>query len=164
MKVSKEQIYDFLREVEDPEIPSINIVEMGIVRGIEISPSKIEVAITPTYSGCPAMKMIEDEVCRCLQGKGLQDVKIKTVFSPPWTSDWITVEAREKLKKEGISPPEKKSLSQNQFPFSQEAKNPNCPYCNSANTEKKSEFGSTPCKSMHYCHGCIQPFEHFKCI
>ncbi|MGI8893034.1 MAG: 1,2-phenylacetyl-CoA epoxidase subunit PaaD [Bacteroidia bacterium] len=163
-KYTSEDIFNFLKEIEDPEIPVINIVELGIVRDVKLYDDKIEISITPTYSGCPAMKVIEDQVLSSLQEKGLKNIKIKTIYSPAWTTDWITHETKEKLRKYGITPPSKVSV-EDVFPFLEQKKvDVQCPYCNSTETRVTSKFGSTPCKALHFCNHCHQPFEEFKCI
>jgi len=163
-KYTQEEIFNFLKEIEDPEIPVINIVELGIVRNVKVDDESVKIEITPTYSGCPAMKVIEDQIYQKLKDRGLGKVNIKTVYSPPWTTDWITKETKEKLRSYGIAPPQKVTPREI-FPFLQEKKEKiSCPYCNSSNTVVTSKFGSTPCKALHYCNNCQQPFEEFKCI
>ena len=163
MEVTKEQIIEYLEEITDPEIPVVNIVELGIVRETHVDADQVEVRITPTYSGCPAMRVIENAILSTLKDKGFEKVVIKTVFSPPWTTDWLTDEAKRKLKEYGIAPPEK-SEKLNWMPFSSTNKKVTCPFCDSNQTELTSQFGSTACKSLYYCNNCQQPFEHFKCI
>lgn len=164
IKYTSEDIYDFLKEIEDPEIPVINIVELGIVRDVVSDGEELTVSITPTYSGCPAMKVIEDQIYSTLKEKGFEKIKIKTVYSPAWTTDWISEETKEKLRMYGIAPPQKVSAT-DIFPFLQPKKQEvACPYCKSINTSVTSTFGSTPCKALHYCNNCHQPFEEFKCI
>lgn len=156
-------IWEFLSEVKDPEIPLVSIVGMGIVRNIIFDDELLKVEITTTYSGCPAMREIEEEVKKKLKEKGIVSFDVRTILSPPWTSDWINEETREKLKQSGISPPhkvEKKDFLE----IFREKKSICCPYCDSNKTQKTSEFGSTLCKSLHYCDGCHQPFEYFKCL
>jgi ring-1,2-phenylacetyl-CoA epoxidase subunit PaaD len=163
MEASKEKIIEYLEEITDPEIPVLNIVELGIVRDARHNSDSVQVEITPTYSGCPAMKVIENAVLSTLQEKGFENVSVKIIYSPPWTSDWLTDEARQKLKDYGIAPPEKGGKL-NWMPFSNVNKKVTCPFCDSVETELTSEFGSTACKSLYYCNNCQQPFEHFKCI
>lgn len=156
-------ILDLLREVKDPEVPVLDIVELGIVRGAEVEGDGVTVRLTPTYSGCPAMHVIEQDVEAALRRHGYRQVTIRTVFSPPWTTDWITPEAREKLRVYGITPPGP-AEQQELVPMGGPTRTTPCPYCGSKNTSRESEFGATACKSIHYCHGCEQPFEHFKAI
>lgn len=158
MIITKKEILKLLEEVYDPEIPVLNVVEMGIVRSVKESDSGYEIEITPTYSGCPAMKTIEDEILDVLNSKGIEKVKVKKIYSPPWTTDWMSEETKQKLKDYGIAPPEGKA--EEEFFI----KKITCPFCKSNNTKLTSEFGSTSCKSLHYCNECSQPFEHFKCI
>ena len=161
---NKESILNLLKEIEDPEIPVINIVELGIVRDISISDDEIKIDITPTYSGCPAMKVIEDQIRQKLHENGFEKIKIKTIYSPAWTTDWISEETKTKLQQYGITPPQKVT-PQDVFPFlSEKVEKVHCPYCNSIETTITSKFGSTPCKALHYCNNCHQPFEEFKCI
>lgn len=161
---SREQIWDFLREVTDPEIPVLNIVEMGIARQVEIDNGQITVKITPTYSGCPAMVAIEQEVVRKLEEKEVPDFEVVRDFSETWTTDWMTEEAKAKLKDYGIAPPAKTSSDDDFLKSMKSSRIIPCPYCDSLNTELQSEFGSTACKSQYYCSDCEEPFEHFKCI
>ena len=162
-KISKEEIWDCLAEIPDPEIPVINILELGVVRAVDIDTNNIVITITPTYIGCPAMKVIEEDIISLLQKKGLRNVNIKTVLSPCWTTDWITEEAKKKLKEYGIAPPEETSVDKGHL-FAKGIKKANCPHCNSANTQMKSQFGSTACKALYSCLDCVEPFDYFKCI
>lgn len=161
--LDKSQIWNLLKEIPDPEVPAINIVELGVVRDVIIHDDSLEIVITPTYSGCPAMKVMEEDILSTLKENGFENIKIKTIFSPPWTTDWMTDETKAKLKAYGIAPPD--ILSKEElFPFLAEKKKVlNCPYCNSENTVLQSQFGSTACKALYYCNDCQQPFEHFKC-
>ncbi len=159
----EQEVLEILRQVKDPEVPVIDVVELGIVRGVDLEGDRVTVRITPTYSGCPAMRAIEQEIEAALHRHGIVDVTVKTVFSPPWTTDWMTGAAREKLRIYGIAPPGPAEVQ----PLVQLGAPPRpipCPYCGSRNTTRASEFGATACKSIHYCHGCQQPFEHFKAI
>ena len=159
---SKDDIIDLLKDVPDPEIPVLNVVEMGIVRDVLVEAEEIRVDITPTYSGCPAMKAIEDDIAAHLKSKGLENVRVKTVYSPAWTTDWLSDETKQKLKEYGIAPPEGKA--DDEFYRDLVQKPIFCPFCSSADTKLTSQFGSTACKSLHYCNECQQPFENFKCI
>src|SRR5207249_4009352 len=141
-------VIDLLAEVADPELPFLNIVELGIVRDAEFDGDALRVAITPTYFGCPALYTIRENILATLRAHGFENVEIRTAFSPPWTTDWLSDETQRKMKAAGIAPP---------GPV-------RCPYCDSGDCEVMSEFGSTPCKSLHTCRACRQPFEHFKCI
>jgi ring-1,2-phenylacetyl-CoA epoxidase subunit PaaD len=158
---TKEKILSLLSEIPDPEIPVINIHELGILRDVEVNGNDVEVIITPTYSGCPAMKQIEEDIIEKLKSIGIENVKVKMVYHPAWTTDWLTDEAKEKLRKFGIAPPEKTSL--NTHILHQENKIISCPHCGSKNTELISQFSSTACKSIYKCRDCKEPFEYFKC-
>lgn len=163
MNFSKEQILSILKKVHDPEIPVLNVVEMGIVRNVELSGDAVRVDITPTYSGCPAMKMIEHDIAWALKSAGVMNVDVRTVHSPAWTTSWMTGVTKKKLKDYGIAPPMAvKDNAMASHPLSGVAIP--CPYCDSGNTELRSAFGSTPCKSYYFCRNCMQPFEHFKAI
>ncbi|MGE5499684.1 MAG: 1,2-phenylacetyl-CoA epoxidase subunit PaaD [Syntrophothermus sp.] len=152
-------VTDMLSEISDPEIPAVNIVELGIVRGVAINNGRIEVSITPTYSGCPAMQMIKDNIRSRLESSGYSGIEIVTVYSPAWTTDWMSDETKEKLKNYGIAPPGKSCMA---AAYISDAVS--CPFCGSEKTEIKSRFGSTACKAFYYCKNCLQMFEHFKRI
>ncbi len=160
--ISEKDIWSLLEEVSDPEIPALNVVEMGIVRHVAINAGKVEVTITPTYSGCPAMRTIEEDIEEVLKEKLINSYHITTVLSPAWTTDWMTDEAREKLTKEGIAPPQKgsgdKALLMGKL------RDVKCPRCGSHDTHMISQFGSTACKSLYKCNDCLEPFDYFKCI
>ena len=160
---SKEHILSLLSEIPDPEIPVITIVELGVIRDIQIvDDTTIELKITPTYSGCPAMKQIEDDVRKKLTEHGFASITINTVFAPPWTTDWITPEAKEKLRKYGIAPPE--TTTEDKSWLTGKTKSIACPRCKSTNTKLVSQFGSTACKALYQCNDCLEPFDYFKCI
>jgi ring-1,2-phenylacetyl-CoA epoxidase subunit PaaD len=149
-------------EVVDPEIPVLTIADLGMLRDISLGDQgEIEIAITPTYSGCPAMNMIALEVELALTRAGLPGARVRTVLSPAWTTDWMTENGRRKLRDYGIAPPPHKSASLRGALFGQATIA--CPLCNSENTERLSEFGSTSCKSLWRCCACREPFDHFKC-
>ena len=158
--VTTDQVFDWLREVRDPEIPVLTITDLGIVRDVIIN-EHVTVALAPTYSGCPATEVIEQSVVNALQDHGVEKIAIKRELSPPWTTDWISDEGREKLRKYGIAPPEKaagkRALLGGQRSIA-------CPRCNSEDTALVSEFGSTACKASYRCKACLEPFEYFKCI
>ena len=160
MNWSKEKILELLTEVKDPEVPVLDIVELGVVRDVKFKDGNVSVLITPTYSGCPAMNTIENDIMAILHKNGIENITTKTVFSPPWTTDWMSEQTKNKLKAYGIAPPGRTTAELVDLNTATTI----CPFCNSENTELKSEFGSTACKSLHYCKGCDQPFEHFKCI
>ncbi|MFP4544262.1 MAG: 1,2-phenylacetyl-CoA epoxidase subunit PaaD [Bacteroidota bacterium] len=161
--LTKEKILEILHEIKDPEIPAVSIVEMGMVRDVEINGNSVNVIITPTYSGCPAIKVIELDIAMSLKTSGISNFNIRQKLSPPWTTDWMSDETKEKLRKFGIAPPGKtEEMSALDF-LEERSPEVRCPYCGSEDTELKSEFSSTACKSMYMCHACSQPFEHFKC-
>lgn len=160
---SRDELLDILDEVKDPEVPVLSVVELGIVREIEATDAGVSVTITPTYSGCPAMREIESEIRAALEQRGLGPVMIRTTYAPAWTTDWITAEARKKLEAYGIAPPGPVREGPELVAL-QRATRVRCPYCKSINTEQKSVFGSTACKSIWVCRECGQPFEEFKAI
>ena len=148
-----------LASVPDPEIQVISIVDIGIVREVTINDTTVCVKITPTYSGCPAMYVIEEEIRKVLESNGCVDIAIEKVFSPAWTTDWLSESAKEKLRQYGIAPP----VSCGSSPVLQiELPRVSCPLCKSSDTRLTSEFGSTPCKSYYVCVSCRQPFEYLK--
>jgi ring-1,2-phenylacetyl-CoA epoxidase subunit PaaD len=170
MKMSTDSIYTtddirgFLAEVSDPEIPVLNVVEMGIVRKIVLDNGTLIVKITPTYSGCPAMNAIENEIHHKLQEKGISNFEVITDYSEAWTTDWMTDEARLKLKDYGIAPPQHAGEPADILKRQDHHKIIPCPYCDSLDTKLQSQFGSTACKAQYYCNECEEPFEYFKCI
>ena len=158
---SKENILEYLEEVHDPEIPVLSIQDLGILRNVEVNGEETLITITPTYTGCPAMNVIESDIKSKLKEKGVENFKIKTVLSPAWTTDWLTEAGRKKLKEFGIAPPEKGSTDKRLL--MNEPEHATCPHCGSKNTEMKSFFGSTACKALYICHDCKEPFDYFKC-
>lgn len=151
-----------LEAVTDPELPFLTIGDMGILRDVRRAADgeTIEVAITPTYSGCPAMDVIALDITTALAEAGFRSVRIERVLSPAWTTDWLTPAAREKLAANGIAPPERPQGKRALFAEIAVA----CPLCGSAETERVSEFGSTACKAGYRCRACREPFQYFKCI
>jgi ring-1,2-phenylacetyl-CoA epoxidase subunit PaaD len=159
------ELFELLRSIPDPEVPALDIVELGIVRRVELRPDGgVTVEVTPTYSGCPAMHVIEQEIVAALHAKGHDRVELRTVYSPAWTTDWLSDAAKAKLKAYGITPPSLVAAEQPLVPLTSVVRRAACPYCGSSNTERKSEFGATACKAIHYCHHCDQPFEEFKAL
>ncbi|WP_425390343.1 1,2-phenylacetyl-CoA epoxidase subunit PaaD [Ekhidna sp.] len=150
--INQSTIYQILENVTDPEIPVISVRDLGIIRDVLITNDFVEVIITPTYSGCPAMLEIEKNIHNALKKEGIEHFKISTVLSPAWTTDWMTEKGKQRLKEYGIAPPN---------PTAPE--NIECPQCGSKNTELVSEFGSTACKSLFKCKDCLEPFDYFKC-
>ncbi len=159
--LNKDQIYSLLSAIPDPEIPVINICEMGIIRDVVPQENSCKVIITPTYTGCPAMKLIEDQVRQVLNDNGIEKVEVEMVYKPAWTTDWMTKETKEKLRKYGISPPVSSSCNKLVSAVGHAI---HCPICNSQNTSVISKFGSTACKALYRCNNCAEPFEYFKCI
>jgi len=155
----QQRAWDAAASVVDPEIPVLTIADLGVLREVAVNGDCIEVAITPTYSGCPAMNMIALEIELALAREGFANAKVRTVLSPAWTTDWMSEEGRRKLRDYGIAPPEPKSSRRALFGV-QEVK---CPQCGSGNTELLSEFGSTSCKALWRCRSCREPFDYFKC-
>lgn len=145
--------------VTDPEIPVLSIADLGVLRDVCVVDGRVEVAITPTYSGCPAMNMIAVEIELALEKAGLGPVTVKTVLSPAWTTDWMTEDGRRKLRDYGIAPPAKGGGRRALFGEDQVA----CPQCGSTDTAELAPFGSTSCKSLWQCKTCREPFDYFKC-
>ena len=161
---TRESILEILDTVMDPEVPVLSVRELGIVRDVRIDASgAVTVVVTPTYSGCPAIRVIEQDIVSALRGAGIADARIETVYSPAWTSDWIPDTARAKLKAYGIAPPTAAATT-DLVQLLRAPRTPQCPYCDSLDTEVRSEFGSTACKSICWCRSCGQPFEEFKGI
>ncbi len=158
-------IWTILEEVKDPEVPVLSVVDLGIIRKVEVndeqSPSSVKVTITPTYSGCPAMDVINMDIRLKLLEKGYKKIQIEQVLSPAWTTDWMTEEGKRKLKEFGIAPPNPKQQFCKEEMFAEEIVE--CPRCGSQNTRLVSLFGSTACKSMYQCKDCQEAFDYFKC-
>ncbi|WP_422032315.1 1,2-phenylacetyl-CoA epoxidase subunit PaaD [Roseovarius sp.] len=149
---STEQVWHWLNEIPDPEIPAISLTDLGIIRDVAWAGDTLTVTVTPTYSGCPATSLINFEIETALRAHGIDKLTLKRQLSPAWTTDWMTEEGRAKLEAYGIAPP-------------QPAGGPKaCPRCQSDNLERLSQFGSTPCKAQWRCRDCLEPFDYFKCI
>ena len=148
-------IWKIIEQVTDPEVPVLTITDLGIVRNVKLNGDEVEVIITPTYTGCPAMDMIGMNIKLALLENGYTNVKITSVLSPAWTTDWMSDAGKRKLKEYGIAAPDKK--------FDIPTDGVECPLCNSTNTKLISEFGSTACKSLYQCKDCKEPFDYFKC-
>ena len=142
-------IWELLNTVPDPEIPVISVVELGVIRDISFANKSYTISITPTYSGCPAVKTFMDDIKSCLKENGIRNFKLELVYSPAWTTDWMTDATKDKLRKYGIAPPSNTVI---------------CPQCDSEKTTLISEFGATACKALYKCTDCLEPFEFFKCI
>ena len=158
----RDEILRWLEEVKDPEVPVLSIRELGVLRDVEVAEDEVTVVMTPTYSGCPAMHAMETEVVETLARHGVPNARVKTVYAPAWTTDWISDEAKAKLEAYGIAAPGR-AESNDLVPLRRRAP-VRCPYCKSVNTTMRSEFGSTACKAILFCNGCSQPFELFKAI
>lgn len=163
MIATRDELFAILDEVKDPEVPVLSVVELGVVRDAVPDDKGVTVTITPTYSGCPAMRMIEEGIVAALERRGLGPVTVKTVYAPAWTTDWMSDDAKEKLRAYGIAPPGRAEHDV-LVTIGRRRDTVKCPYCGSANTELRSEFGSTACKSILFCNDCHQPFEQFKAI
>lgn len=152
-------------EVLDPEVPVLSVIDLGIVRDVREEGDTVVVEVTPTYSGCPAMQVIEDDIRAALERAGARSVRVDTVFFPAWTTDWITEDARERLRAYGIAPPSGSTGSATELiSLQRRTARVACPRCGSHNTELQSEFGSTACKAIYLCSDCLEPFDHFKSI
>lgn len=154
-------IWKLLEEVKDPEVPVLSVIDLGIVRSVTSDNDRIDIVITPTYSGCPAMDTIRMDIRLKLIEKGYRNIFIEQQLSPTWTTDWMSEEGKEKLRAYGIAPPNPKQQFCRQEMFSQEAVA--CPRCHSYHTELISQFGSTACKAMYRCLDCREAFDYFKC-
>jgi len=148
----KSKIFKILESVTDPEIPVISLNDLGILRDVKVHGDQVEVVITPTYTGCPAMLAMEQDIYTALQKEDIKNVKVTTVLSPAWTTDWMSEEGKRKLEEYGIAPPN--PTSPDEIP---------CPQCESKNTTMMSQFGSTACKALYKCEDCLEPFDYFKC-
>ena len=155
----RQRAWNAVASVVDPEIPVLTIADLGVLREVTVRDGEVEVAITPTYSGCPAMNMIALEIELALEREGFRRPKIRTVLSPAWTTDWMSEDGRRKLREYGIAPPLPSSSRRALFGVEEVA----CPQCGSKDTELISEFGSTSCKALWRCKSCREPFEYFKC-
>lgn len=155
---TEQDIWVLLTEVADPELPVVNLVEMGIVRDVSIDAEHVTVTITPTFSGCPALHTMQGDILARLRAAGIEDAEVKVTLSPPWSTEWITEEARAKLQGFGLAPPPHHS---GDFELVLAEIVP-CPYCGSQNTSVRNQWGPTPCRAIYYCNACLQGFEQFK--
>jgi len=159
---SSEDIRSILETVTDPEVPVLSVIDLGIVRDVKMNDDEVEVIITPTYSGCPAMDVISMNIRLALISHGYKNVNVKQVLSPAWTTDWMSEEGKQKLIDYGIAPPNpKQQVCHTDLFAPHEAVQ--CPHCNSYHTQRISEFGSTACKALYQCDDCKEPFDYFKC-
>jgi ring-1,2-phenylacetyl-CoA epoxidase subunit PaaD len=165
---TSEQVWAWLGEVADPEIPVISVVDLGIVRDVAWQAGECVVTITPTYSGCPAMEVIADSVTQALHARGVDKVRLVNQLSPAWTTDWMSDAGKAALKAYGIAPPVQQAIDISGLRAGvsrRAAIEPRvaCPHCGSTHTELTSQFGSTPCKALYKCLACREPFDYFKC-
>jgi ring-1,2-phenylacetyl-CoA epoxidase subunit PaaD len=163
--INQEQVYQWLGQVSDPEVPALTITDLGIVRDIRLAQRpngehEATIVITPTYSGCPAMDVIALNIRMTLLSRGIRHINIENQLSPAWTTDWMTEDGKRKLKEYGIAPPIRKAVSP--LDLFEEDGVP-CPRCGSEDTVLSSQFGPTSCKALYKCNSCKEPFEHFKC-
>ena len=149
---STAEVWEWLADVPDPEIPVISLVDLGIIRNVRWQGDTLEVTVAPTYSGCPATSIINFEIEAALRAKGIENLSLKRQIAPPWTTDWLSAAGKAKLEAYGIAPPQPAGGPQH------------CPHCKSQAVEKISQFGSTPCKAQWRCTDCLEPFDYFKCI
>lgn len=157
---TKEEILSWLSAIEDPEIPVVSIVDMGMIRDVLEVDGRYVILFTPTYMGCPAVQQIKDDMHNVMKLHGITDAEIRLVYSPAWTTDWMTEDTRERLRNYGIAPPKAVSCGS----IHNVAQSIACPRCGSDSTELISKFGSTACKALYKCRDCREPFEYFKCI
>ena len=156
--LNEKAILRALEDVKDPEVPVISVVELGVIRAVRVEGDRVTVDMTPTFAGCPALAVMQADVENRVRRLGAAEVRVRLVLSPPWSSDWITPAAREKLRAFGLAPaPPHDGLIQ--IMLSEEAI---CPYCGSAHTTLRNSFGPTLCRALYYCNDCQQPFEQFK--
>lgn len=167
---SIDQVWEWLSQVPDPEIPVITLTDLGIIRDVRYDDDTLVVTVTPTYSGCPATSIINLDIEMALREHGLDKIKLERRLSPPWTSDWLSQEGREKLRNYGIAAPIDGTAADGQIAgrIARLSGKSNltipCPRCGSTHTERVSQFGSTPCKASYRCKDCLEPFDYFKCI
>jgi ring-1,2-phenylacetyl-CoA epoxidase subunit PaaD len=159
--ISETQIWELLKQVKDPEVPVLSVIDLGIVRKVNVDKDTVSITITPTYSGCPAMDVIAMDIRLKLIEHGIRNVTISQQLSPAWTTDWLTDEGKQKLHAFGIAPPNPKQQFCTEEMFREEAVQ--CPRCNSFHTQLISQFSSTACKAMYRCLDCKEAFDYFKC-
>jgi ring-1,2-phenylacetyl-CoA epoxidase subunit PaaD len=168
VSASVSQVWDWLAAVPDPEIPAISLVDLGVIREVRYDDDTLVVAVTPTYSGCPATAIINLDIENALRAKGVEKLQLERRLSPPWTTAWVSEDGRRKLSEYGIAPPVEGSAADGRVAARIAAlgRTPEvrCPRCGSSNTTKVSQFGSTPCKANYACRDCLEPFDYFKCI
>lgn len=157
-----ERIWQSLEDVSDPEVPVLSVIDLGVVRNVKVDGEKVQVTITPTYSGCPAMNTIASDIKRRLLADGFKEVSIEMQLSPAWTTDWLSEAGKTKLEAYGIAPPVEPTGDIHTL-FGKEV-TVRCPQCKSNNTKLISQFGSTACKALYQCNDCLEPFDYFKCL
>jgi ring-1,2-phenylacetyl-CoA epoxidase subunit PaaD len=164
MQPDLEQVWSWLAAVPDPEIPVISVVDLGIVRAVSLDGETLVVTVTPTYSGCPATEVIARDIERALKAHGVEDLRLETRISPPWSTDRISARGRRQLRSYGIAPPSAGAheVRIDAASLFRKAAAVECPRCGSNNTQRVSEFGSTPCKAHYKCRDCLEPFDYFK--
>lgn len=160
-RLTVERAWEALRGVPDPEVPALSVVDLGIVRAVELDGDTVRVEVTPTYSGCPALEVIERDIARAIEAAGARSVAVRRVFSPPWSTDMMSETGRQRLRAYGIAPPGPVA-TEPLVALGPTVRRVECPFCGSPDTERKSEFGPTACKALYACRACRQPFEHFK--
>lgn len=158
MIAGSDQIYLWLEEVKDPEIPVLSLVDLGVITNVTSDSGGVKIELTPTFVGCPALDMMKDEIISMLQAKGIKKVEVQVSFREIWTSDRISEKGKEALKKFGLAPPPSRQI----FTDLEVLEHAVCPRCDGINTEMKSSFGPTLCRSIHFCHDCREAFEQFK--
>lgn len=170
MQPETDLIWRWLADVPDPEIPVISLTDLGIIRNVAWAGDTLVVTVTPTYSGCPATSIINLDIETALRDRGIDKLRLERQLSPAWTTDWISSEGREKLRAYGIAPPIDGTAADGRLMKRVDRMTGagnlivSCPRCASNNTEKVSQFGSTPCKASYRCKDCLEPFDYFKCI
>lgn len=163
MNRDEQHIYDLIRDIPDPEIPVLTIVDLGVIRKVTQKADEFVITITPTYTGCPAMNQFEDDILKTLADHDVNNARIETQYEPAWTTDWMSDHAKQKLQDYGIAPPQEKTSDKN-YIIGKEKKRVICPQCKSDDTKMISQFGSTACKALYQCNNCKEPFDYFKCI
>lgn len=156
--ITEDNIYAWLMEVKDPEIPVLSLIDLGVITGVTVGDGGVKIEMTPTFVGCPALDMMKSEIREVLSANGVQHIDIEVSFKKPWNSDMISDNGKKALKKFGLAPPPPREL----FTDLDLLEHAICPRCNGNNTELRNTFGATLCRSIHYCNGCKEAFEQFK--
>jgi ring-1,2-phenylacetyl-CoA epoxidase subunit PaaD len=156
---ARERAWEVAATVCDPEVPVLTIEDLGILRAVDVAGERVTVTITPTYSGCPAMDTIRDDLTMALTSAGFEDIQVRLTLSPAWTTDWMTADGKRKLERYGIAPPTGRRAVGGPIPVQLGVR---CPQCGSLDTREVSRFGSTSCKALYECRACLEPFDHFK--